>query len=182
MKDRTFVILFLLLVVAGAILLYQVKQDKDALTDYSRLKKGAVIEDFYLIDSREVVIGSNDFDPGKIYAIFVFSKACPSCEPNLFFWEKLLKRYRDTFIPLGVMFTGIDRIDFLIEMTANGGTSFNLFCPVNEERFREILKIRFKMVSKTVLLKGGRVLFYRTGPIGADEYTIIRKIIKGEIK
>jgi peroxiredoxin len=110
-------------------------------------------------------------------AIFIFKKSCSSCDPNLGFWKKIYKTFRNHNINYyGVI---LSDLKIAIDVFAQKNLNFKLYSPIDLSRFEEEFNVEFNL-SQTILLRRNKVIYSKAGDIGANDYFQIKKRLKGE--
>lgn len=176
MKRIVLSVCLIALFCVSAYIYLDIKNTKEDVELYARLKTGTIIQNFKLTDFE-----GKFFEPlhelkKPLLAIFVFSQKCPSCDPNLFYWTKL-----NTFFNSRMDFIGIilGTTEDLKKFKAIKKTSFDVYRTDYNSSLRGILKIRFRL-SQTIILKHREVVYHKGGDLSVKEFFKIKnKIIGG---
>jgi len=178
MKDRTFIILVFILSLIIVLLYSDIKKEKGCIPEYTQLKINKHIDTFDLIDAEGRPIKSSSLRDNDILGIFILKQPCPSCDPNIYYFEKLSKAYSDKFTALGIILSDVETLH---EFLSAKRPHFRVFRVVDIQGFKKAFNVNFNS-SQATLLKSGTVIYSKSGNLNPEEFFKIKKIIKGGMK
>ncbi len=112
----------------------------------------------------------------KILGLFIFPEKCPVCDPNLFFYKKMVRSYGKEFSPMGII---IGDSQTLHHFETIRKCNFKVYRPADIKQFKNLFLTRLG-VGQITLLRGDKMLYSISGNIGSKEYLSMKKLIKGE--
>ena len=175
MKNSIFILLILALLSVIVFVQKDVENRKDDLNKFLSIPMGTTVLPFELLDENEHGFDTSVFRVDKPLAMFFFSEKCPTCDSNIFFWEKLKKVLGNRMEFMGVILSGTDG---LTKFNNLKDINFKVYRPENVKRLKDQFKIRFP-ASRTVIIQNNAVIFSKTGELTPEEFFKIKNTISG---
>lgn len=110
---------------------------------------------------------------GKV-VLFIHSK-CPSCDRNLYYFEKIAKVEKANVVSIGIVLSTLESSKQFVSIK---NPKYKVYRPENSDWF--IKKYDVDVNSSYILLfQNGQILYRKNGRIGPQDYFDIKKLIQG---
>lgn len=130
---------------------------------------------FKLVDREGIACQASTFFDHDTIAIFVFSPSCLFCDRNAIYWKKLKDKYPNHFIAIGIVLSDTNTFERFCDKCI---FPFKVYRAISIQKFKSIVKID-ENFSKTLIIKGDKVVFEKNGNLTFDEFLEIKSIIIG---
>lgn len=118
------------------------------------------------------------FNTGKPTVLFIISRMCIGCEPNLFFWNRIFKKWGNSVEFIGL----IPRIrGKLQDVEYSDKALFPLFYLPGEVRTPFFVNI-IPGIPRTVIIKKKSIIFDKSGILNAGDYFEIKQKLIGDLR
>lgn len=167
-------VLISLLIVETYIIIQQASTIKKIEEKIPILLKGETIDYFDMIDINNESIDASVLKNSSFNLIFIFDQPCSRCSRNILYWKKIKKLVKDKIACYGIV---LSEYENMINFANEGGLNFNLYFPIDEDKFKNKLKIRLKL-SQTIILNKNRVMNIHIGNLTPNEFSDILNQIR----
>jgi hypothetical protein len=136
------------------------------------LSKGEQLNYLELIDKQNKSFGLKNVKIERNVLIIIISNSCYTCNKNFPIWNRLTNL--DGLSICGV----VSNMGNLFQLGNTNLAKFRVYTPVDYEKFKTGNFVLNEAVDYTILLKQGKVVFFRIGQLNMDNYFHLRNLIK----